>query len=531
MKRTRGFLAALVCIGIASTVSTSSIAAASDVPRPLHVPLQADESPTSRRLGVDRIQQIEEMSNHDVLPLPAAFVPNITEIHTIIEYTKNDNLKQPRIIGGTSTTRDRYPYAASLIDSETNRHVCGGSLIAPDIILTAGHCSGHFNAVQVGRHNILDGQLEAVLMNNNENNTNSSNNIEGEDGYEFHIVERHVVHPLHANVIRSDFAVAKLFGSVTTVQPVKLNQRSDIPSNDDMLTVMGYGIIKKDGSIINDMSNILLEANVHYMPNEECVLTSAPFKGQTVSYDGYIDDNMLCAWKLDTDACQGDSGGPLIFRDMQIGIVSWGLSCGLEAFPGVYARISEEIEWLTKQVCELSDNPPDYFNCTVDQQQEEQQQGSEVTQDVTVVVELDEKPQETAWMMELDTMNAARAIGFDNKYMPFGSYTMPSTTIVEVLSVVANKQYKFTMLDKSADNKNTKFRLCYGHVSKVECMSARRYDENSIIVCEGISRYNLITSMSCPVVLQTEKPTPRPTVSVSTFFSQSCLEYCHPFQN
>ena len=545
-----GRIVAAASIG-ASFAFASSVAADNDG-QPLHVPLQAQESklaPPGRRLrDQQRIKweqaetyqgqralhlfdnDEEEMSQNDLLPLPAAFLPNITSTNFITEDTNMNNLKQPRIIGGQSTTRDRYPYAASLVDSKTNRHVCGGSLIAPDIILTAGHCSGHFDTVQIGRHNIIDGELEAVLLNND---PNAVLDVE-KDGYEYHVVEKHIVHPLHANVIRSDFAVAKLFGSVTTVEPVKLNTDPNVPSNDEMVTVMGYGIIKKEGTIVDDMSKVLLEADVQYMPNAECVMTSAPFNGQTVAYNGYVDDNMLCAWQLNTDACQGDSGGPLIYGslssnnpadDVQIGIVSWGLGCALEAFPGVYSRISEEFDWIEEQVCGLSDDPPDYFNCTRTGSQEEQLL-SEITQDVTVVVELDDKPQETAWMLELDLMNGGGGNGGD-KYKPFGSYTSPSTTTVEVLSLLVGKQYKFTMLDRGADNKNTKFRLCYGNVSREECMGARKWDAESIVVCEGISRYNLITSTSCPVVLQTERPTPRPTVSVSSFLYILCHILCN----
>ena len=476
-------------------------------------------------LHTDNIFGEEREEERSSSSLPAAFLPNITATGTIS--SPLSNLKQPRIIGGQSTVRDRYPYTTSLIDtSSTNRHVCGGSLIAPDIVLTAGHCSGAFDSVQIGRHNIIDGELEAALAGGDIVDMNDPN-AEVEDGYEYHVVERHVVHPLHSNIIRSDFALAKLYGSVSTVQPVKLNTDPSIPSNDEMVTVMGYGIIQKEGTIFNDMSTVLLEADVQYMPNAECAMISAPFNGQTVAYNGYVDDNMLCAWQLGTDACQGDSGGPLVYSinnnpkdDVQIGIVSWGLGCALEAFPGVYSRISEEMDWLTEQVCDLSDDPPEYFNCTGGQQQQQSGLvGGATTQDVTVVVELDENPQEVAWMMELDLSNGGGNGGkvSEDTYKPFGSFTLPSTTAVEVLSLVVDKQYKFTVLDRGSDNKNTKFRLCYGNVSIRECMGAKTTDEDSIIVCEGISRYNLITSASCPVVLQTARPTPRPTVSVSAF--------------
>jgi hypothetical protein len=453
--------------------------------------------------------------------LPDAFLPDINKSNIVISNV-NKNLKQPRIIGGDQTTRDRFPYVASLVDTLTGRHVCGGSLIAPDIILTAGHCSGHFNAIQVGRHSINDGELEAALLNNDGIVSDNNNNNKEEDGYEFHVVEKHVVHPLHSNVIRSDFAVAKLYGQVSSVQPVKLNTRNDIPSNDEFVTILGYGIIKKDGTITNDMSQVLLEADVQYMPNTECSMTSALYNGEVVAYDGFVDENMLCAWQLNTDACQGDSGGPMIYpssdgnpeNDKQIGIVSWGLGCALNDFPGVYSRVSAEMDWLTQQVCDLSDDPPEYFKCT----NKQSDLSGVIMQDVTVVVEIDEEPQEIAWMMELDLSSGGGDGGkvTDDMYKPFGSYILPSSTAVEVLSVVTDKQYTFTLLDRGENNANTKFRLCYGDVSKEECMDAKKSDDNSILICDGTSSFRLITAISCPVVLQTVAPTPQPTTSAPT---------------
>ena len=63
--------------------------------------------------------------------------------------------------------------------------------------------------------------------------------------------------------------------------------------------------------------------------------------------DSYDSTSMICAG-YDTgiiDSCQGDSGGPLIARDFagrvyQIGIVSFGESCGVRGKPAVYTRVS-----------------------------------------------------------------------------------------------------------------------------------------------------------------------------------------------
>ena len=47
----------------------------------------------------------------------------------------------------------------------------------------------------------------------------------------------------------------------------------------------------------------------------------------------------------------GDSGGPLIKGAEQIGVVSWGISCASDSFPGVYARVSSAYKWIEREVC------------------------------------------------------------------------------------------------------------------------------------------------------------------------------------
>nr|XP_058144024.1 serine protease 55 isoform X1 [Dasypus novemcinctus] len=64
--------------------------------------------------------------------------------------------------------------------------------------------------------------------------------------------------------------------------------------------------------------------------------------------------NMLCAGYKDEnyDACQGDSGGPLVCtpgpeaRWYQVGIISWGKSCGERNTPGIYTQLANYHLWI-----------------------------------------------------------------------------------------------------------------------------------------------------------------------------------------
>ena len=60
-----------------------------------------------------------------------------------------------------------------------------------------------------------------------------------------------------------------------------------------------------------------------------------------------------------------DRGGPLVIpgmkatEDVQIGVVSWGIGCATQLFPGVYSRVSTVYDWIKETVCEKSLDPPE----------------------------------------------------------------------------------------------------------------------------------------------------------------------------
>ena len=56
---------------------------------------------------------------------------------------------------------------------------------------------------------------------------------------------------------------------------------------------------------------------------------------------------------LDQDSCQGDSGGPLYDKDnsVLVGVSSWGIEWGSDAYPVVYSRISAQFDWIKSVMC------------------------------------------------------------------------------------------------------------------------------------------------------------------------------------
>ena len=103
---------------------------------------------------------------------------------------------------------------------------------------------------------------------------------------------------------------------------------------------------------------------------DELKFTDVPYVDTNVCVDLYAPvfvspEYNVCAGDTTdggVDSCQGDSGGPLVKHDedMQVGIVSFGIGCGRRHKPGVYAKISSEIEWIKEQVCNHALNPPDW---------------------------------------------------------------------------------------------------------------------------------------------------------------------------
>jgi len=223
-----------------------------------------------------------------------------------------------KIVGGVEVDKGRYPYQVALITG--GFQYCGGTLVDKDWVLSAAHCYGLGDRVYIGRHDLTD----------------SSEKFESIE------IDWETQHPdYNGGNLANDFMMIKLKKS-SSVKPVKVDDGSvDLPSGTDV-TVMGWGTTSFGGS----PSAVLMEVEVDIVSNSHC----------NSDYGGGISDSMMCASRSEKDSCQGDSGGPLIVKgkyssqDTQVGVVSWGYGCADANYPGVYARISKQIQWIKTQI-------------------------------------------------------------------------------------------------------------------------------------------------------------------------------------
>jgi secreted trypsin-like serine protease/predicted small lipoprotein YifL len=218
---------------------------------------------------------------------------------------------EPKIVGGFKAGPEDNPFQVSLLNKSVadayDAHFCGGTLIGPNTVVTAAHCSDFVTAGQV---QVLTGARKL-------------------DGTGQRLtVTRIAIHPgWQSNTNNNDVAVWRLespaagpFATLAQVDPA-------VPTE---LLATGWGALKQGGSGPVDLYRVGLP------------LVDLTDCNDANSYNGEITDRMICAGKAGggQDTCQGDSGGPLTLGNSLVGVVSWGRGCAQKNFYGVYARVS-----------------------------------------------------------------------------------------------------------------------------------------------------------------------------------------------
>lgn len=233
-----------------------------------------------------------------------------------------------RIVGGEEAMPNEFPFITDMY--RYGGHYCGGALIAPQWVLTACHCS--------------QGAEDEYILTAGEHDEEV---IEGtEQRREVEAIFRHPKY--NAGNYSHDFALMKLKTPVEIKDEVQL---ANLPPADFDPTangaaanseVAGWGALTEGGS----SPTTVYKVTVPLVPNDRC--KELYEDGSTYS----VDDSMICAGEAGKDSCQGDSGGPMLCdndgQQVHCGVVSWGIGCAREGFPGVYARTSYALEWIAE---------------------------------------------------------------------------------------------------------------------------------------------------------------------------------------
>lgn len=237
---------------------------------------------------------------------------------------------QGRIVGGEEAADGEFPWQVSLrsVGSIGATHFCGGSIIDQNWILTAAHCCA--GQVPLLMHVVAGG----IKLNNFENEEQTKN------------VAKIIGHPHYdASTITNDACLLQLQAPLEWtdfVQPIALPEPGQETPAGTPCTVTGWGTTSEGGF---GLPNVLHKVTVPAVSDEDC--------NQAYSSSGYgIADSMICAGLPEggKDSCQGDSGGPFITgeagAEQVVGVVSWGIGCARQGYPGVYTEVSYFTEWI-----------------------------------------------------------------------------------------------------------------------------------------------------------------------------------------
>jgi secreted trypsin-like serine protease len=259
------------------------------------------------------------------------------------------------MINGRGTNIRNWPWQVALAAggprsrgiSATNRAFCGGSLIAPDLVVTAAHCVADLEPRQVRQIEVISGRTW----------------LSSRKGSSSYVKKRILPYspsgaPLFVDNGRRpwwDVALLKLRNRVPG-QPIKLAGPTETASFAPGAPVKatGWGVTNPFGQT---SSNVLRLISQVILPDPVCGRENGR---------GYSPKTMLCLGgpAANTSTCFGDSGGPLVARMSSgwrlIGLTSFGDADCDPAVPSVDTRVSGQAirSWVRRVSLRVSGSDP-----------------------------------------------------------------------------------------------------------------------------------------------------------------------------
>ena len=267
---------------------------------------------------------------------------------------------EPRVVGGTATTIERWPWQVAIAFPPDGRNgyqrqFCGGSLVAPTIVITAAHCVYDFidptgvTCIQplAGFNNPASDF--SVITGRTRLSSSAGAEIPVAEIYYFESGPRHQAQSsgdgeglFDCNTFEWDVVFLQLASAAPPPAQTILIAGADerdtwAPGRPAVVT--GWGATSEGGS----GSDILRFADVSIIDDATC--------GRDDVYgDQFFPQVMVCAGVFPqggSDTCQGDSGGPLVVPLASgayrlVGDTSFGEGCAQPNKPGVYGRLADD---------------------------------------------------------------------------------------------------------------------------------------------------------------------------------------------
>lgn len=216
-----------------------------------------------------------------------------------------------RIVGGSVVTTPQ-PWVAALL--QDGRQGCGGSLIAPQWVVTAAHCvSGQANPSQVRL-----GSLSST------------------SGGQVIAIAQKIIHPSYStsNINGgNDIALLRLQSPVSGITPIGIGSA---PASGNAIRLLGWGQTTPQPG--GPASTQLKQLDTQVLPSSSC----ANFRTGDICVSGTTSQT----------ACYGDSGGPALVNNLLVGATSRAggndSTCGRTN--ALYTSVVHFKSWIDQQI-------------------------------------------------------------------------------------------------------------------------------------------------------------------------------------